>query len=103
MVEGKDKPAHIPQEHSDLGSTIGLLLRCTKPLHGTRNIAVLDSGFYVLKGVVELKKRGVFAVVLIKKRRYWPKYKPGEDIKNYFVELNVGMGNLMQSSSICVA
>ena len=82
MVEGKDKPSHLQQEHQDLGSTIGLMLRCTKPLHGTGKVVVLDSGFCVLKGVVELKKRGVFAAALIKKRRYWPKYVPGEESRS---------------------
>lgn len=90
MVEGKDKPSHLPQEHSQLGSTIGLMLRCTKPLHGTGKVVVLDSGFCVLKGVIELKKRGVFAAALIKKRRYWPKYVPGEEIKAHFMNRGVG-------------
>ena len=39
---------------------------------------------------VENEWRGVFATAFIKKRRYWLKYVPGEDIKNHFVELNVG-------------
>ena len=69
MVEGKDKSSHLPQEHADLGSAIGLMLRCTKPLQGTGKVVVLDLVFCVLKGVVELKKRGVFAAALIKKRR----------------------------------
>jgi hypothetical protein len=34
----------------------------------------------VLKGLVELKRRlvGVYASTVIKKRRYWPKYVPGD-------------------------
>ena len=90
MVEGKDKPRHLPQEHADRGSTIGLMIRCTKSLHGTGKVVVLDSGFCMLKGVIELKKRGVFPAALIKKRRYWPKYVPGEDIKTHFVHRDVG-------------
>ena len=78
------------------------MLRRIKPLHGTGKVVVLDSGFCVLKGVIELKKRGVFAAALIKKRRYWPKYVPGEEIK-VLVMLTAGMGNLMKSSSICIA
>ena len=46
-------------------------------LHGTGMVVVLDSGFCVLEGVIELQKRGVFTAALIKKRRYWPKYVPG--------------------------
>ena len=39
---------------------------------------------------MELKRRGVFSTAFTKKRRYWLKYVPEEDIKNHFVELNVG-------------
>lgn len=70
IVEGKDHPRHIPVEHENLGRTVGLMVRCTKSLHATGKVVVLDSGFCVLKGIVELKKRGVFAVALIEKRRY---------------------------------
>ena len=66
MVEGKDHPRHIPVEHQELGETVGLMLRCTKILHGTGKVIVLDSGFCVLQGVIELKKRGVFSAALIK-------------------------------------
>jgi hypothetical protein len=43
-------------------------------------VVILDSGFCVLQCLVELKKIGVFASAVIKKRRYWPKYVPGEQI-----------------------
>ena len=45
-------------------------------------VVVLDSGFCVLKGLIELQKKGVFVAAVIKKRRYWPKYVKGDDIKN---------------------
>ena len=51
---------------------------------------MLDSGFCVLKGIVELKKRGVYASALIKKQRYWPKYIKGDDIKSLFDGKDVG-------------
>ena len=63
----------------------GLLLRLTKVLHKTGKLVVLDSGFCVLKALVELKKQGVFASAVIKKRRYWPKYCAGGAIQ-YYVE-----------------
>ena len=56
LVEGKDKLPHLPQEYSDLGSSIGLIPRYTKSPYGTGKIVVLDSGFCLLKGVVEMKK-----------------------------------------------
>ena len=43
-----------------------------------------------MQGIVELKKRGVYASALIKKRRYWPKYIKGDDIKSHFDGKDVG-------------
>ena len=76
IVEGKEKAAHLQQEHSSLSSTIGLILICTKTLHNTGKVSVFDSGFSGLKGIIKFFNL--------------PKYIPGEKIKNHFVDLNVG-------------
>ena len=52
------------------------------PIYHKGFIVILDSRFCVLKGIIELRKKGVFASALIKKRRYWPKYIKGDDIKD---------------------
>ena len=91
LVEGKDQPrARGQKQFNKLGKTVGLLLRLTKPLWSTGKVVVLDSGFCVLKGIVELKKRGVFAAALIKKRRYWPKHIDGDAIATFFEDKQVG-------------
>jgi hypothetical protein len=92
LVEGKDEPkeGRGPKFCDDLGKTVGLLLRLTRTIWGTGKIVVLDSGFCVLQGIVELKKRGVYAAALIKKRRYWPKWIQGDAIDNYFADKDVG-------------
>ena len=91
LVEGKDRPPERgPEQYSDLGKTVGLLLRVTKPLHGTGKCVVLDSGFCVLEGIARLKEKGVFAAAQIKKRRYWPKHVDGNMIKAYFADKDVG-------------
>ena len=79
IVEGKDRPKELGQDESDKkgGPTVGLLLRLCKNLFLTGKVVILDSGFCVLKGLIELRKVGVFASAVIKKRRYWPKYVPG--------------------------
>ena len=51
---------------------------------------MLHSGFCVLQGLVELKKLGVFAHALIKRRRYWPKHVKGDDIIQHFANKEVG-------------
>ena len=71
-VEVKDAPVEHPhQKYSDTGKTVSLMLCLTKMIHGTGNIVVLDYGFCVIHGLVDMKKKGVYGVTLIKKRRYW--------------------------------
>ena len=67
-MEGKDRPKELskPKFENRGGATVGLLLRLTKSIWGTGCMIVLDSGFCVLKALVELKKVGCFAAALIK-------------------------------------
>ena len=46
-----------------------------------------------MKGIVELRNKGVFALVLIKKGRYWPKFIKGNDVKALFADHEVGAVN----------
>ena len=68
---------------------IGSFLHLTKPVWGTGKLVVLDSGFCVLQGLVELKNKGAYTHTLIKKG-YWPKHVLGDDIIAHFVEKMVG-------------
>ena len=43
-------------------------------LHGTGNIVVLDSGFFALQELVDMKKKGVYEAALVKEGRYRPRY-----------------------------
>ena len=61
-----------------------------EPIFEKGNMVVLDSGFCVLKGIVELKKHGVYASTLLKKQKYWPKYIKGDAIKEHFDDKDVG-------------
>ena len=94
--EGKDQPHELPKEHNSKGKTVGTLLHLTKPIHGSGKLVVLDSGFCVLQGLVELKKLGVFAHALIKKHRYWPKHVKGDDIIQHFANEEVGSADALQ-------
>ena len=60
------------------------------PIYHKGFIVILDSGFRVLKGIIELRKKGVFASALIKKWQYWPKYIKGDAIQALFENKNVG-------------
>ncbi len=44
----------------------------------------------MLAGLVALRLVGVFAAALIKKKRYWPKYIPGDEIIKHFDDKEVG-------------
>jgi hypothetical protein len=90
MVEGKDHPPQIAERWSELGKTTGLLMRMLSSYFSTGRYVVLDSGFCVLKALVELKKVGLFACAVIKKCGYWPAYVPGDAMTDAFAEAQIG-------------
>ena len=53
-------------------------------------IVILESGFCILRAIVELKKRGVHATALIKKYKSWPKYIDGDCIDAHCEGKEVG-------------
>ena len=61
-----------------------------KAVWGTGKVFVLDSRFCVLKAIIKLKKKGLFGATLIKKRHYWPKHVPGDEIIQHFDDKEVG-------------
>ena len=84
VVEGgsrpKTGPYAVPEFSPEMSKTAALVLRCTKSLFGTGRVIILDSGFGQLPVLTELKKRGLFGTMFIKKRRGWPKGVPGDAI-----------------------
>jgi hypothetical protein len=91
IVEGKDAPPQRPRDPNEkLGKTVGLLLRLCKSIYSRGFVVILDSGFCVLRGIVELRKKGVFAAAVIKKRKYWPKHVPGDAIDSLMESAEVG-------------
>ena len=83
IVEGKVRPIELQNKISEknkYGATVGLLLRLTEVLYNTGKVVILNSGFCVLQGLIELRKVGVFASAVIKERKYWPKLCPGKAI-----------------------
>ena len=61
-----------------------------KGIEGTGKVLVLDSGFCVLKALTKLKKRGIYAHVVIKKHKYWPHYIFGDEIDKHMKDSQVG-------------
>jgi hypothetical protein len=93
IVEGKDHPPQVVPKYSELGKTTGLLMRMLQSYFSTGRYVVLDSGFCVLKALVQLKKVGMFACAVIKKHRYWPAFVPGEAINRELDNLELKVGD----------
>ena len=53
-------------------------------------MVILDSGFCVLRAIIELQKQGVYYSTLIKKWKYWPKYVPGEAMNKHMASKELG-------------
>jgi hypothetical protein len=93
MVEGKDHPPQVVPRYSELGKTTGLLMQMLQSYFSTGRYVILDSGFCVLKALIQLKKVGMFACAVIKKHRYWPAFVPGEAINREFENLELKVGD----------
>ena len=57
------------KEFGEKGATAGLMARVKK-----------DRGLCVLERLISMADKGVLGLALIKKRRYWPKEFPAEEI-----------------------
>ena len=57
---------------------------------------ILDSIFCVLKRLIQLRKKGVFACDVIKDRRYWPSMVLGKEMEDNFGEVEVGETDSIQ-------
>ena len=81
IVEGKDRPTQLGKKKwEDLGKNVGLMLQMCEPIFSNGKCVVLGSEFCVSKGITALLEFGVYAAVLIKKRKYRPKGVPGDAI-----------------------
>ena len=82
LIEGNDAPSTIIPKFNNQGKMVGLLLQMLEPIFGRGNVVVLNSGFCVLRGIVELKRHGVYAFPLMKKQKYCdriPSTTPGAE------------------------
>ena len=95
IVEGKHRPKELGEKTYDKVNgiklkTIRLILRITKSIHHSSRVVIMDSGFCVLRGIIELAKKRVYGSAVIKKIRYWTKYINGDAIKQPFADKEVG-------------
>ena len=71
LVKGRDCLSELPSlDPGRLRNTVSLLLRMYKTIVGTGKVLILDSGFCVLNGLIQLMKRGFYAGALHLRRGY---------------------------------
>ena len=49
-----------------------MMCRINKKLWGTGEMVIMNSGFYLLKGLTDMCEMGVYVSEVVKKRRYRP-------------------------------
>ena len=59
------------------------LLHLTNLLQKIGKVVVLESGLFIVQGLIQPRKFGVFTATFIKKHRYWPINVPRQKIDNY--------------------
>ena len=62
------------------GEMVGLVVQMPNPLRGMVKLVFMESGFYVMEGIILMTEKGVFGLELIKKQCYWPKGIPSEEM-----------------------
>ena len=92
LVEGKAHPLQDGTIDFDklYRNTVGLFLRTMKSYFSTGIYVIIDSGFCVLKGLIGLRKKGLFSCDVVKKRRYWPSMVPSKYMEDNLGEVDVG-------------
>ena len=70
--------------------TVELLLDMMEPIHQTGKVVMGNSGFCIAEGMTVFDEKRGHGQFLIKKRRYWLKYVPGELIDGHMVGKHLG-------------
>ena len=78
------------KEFDEKGVTVWLMVLMKIPIWVTGKVVIVDIGFCVLGGLILIFERGVLGLVLINKRRYWPKGVPAEEIIWHMQQKEVG-------------
>ena len=87
IVEVRDNLIPMGQPEFEISTNIkmvGIMLRIARALWINGKAVITDSGFCVLKLLLEMMKRGVYGGELIKKRRYCPMGVHEDVINNQF-------------------
>ena len=81
ILKRRDNPIPMGRPEFETSSnmkTVGLMIWIT------RDPCSMDRNFCVLRSILEIIKRGVYGIALVKKRCYWPGGVHGDVINKYF-------------------
>ncbi|KAJ8651753.1 hypothetical protein O0I10_012680 [Lichtheimia ornata] len=70
------------KEFSNLGAVGGCIVRLTKPWFASGRTIVADSWFGSPAVAAALRKKGLYSIMALKKRKYWPRNVPKDIIDN---------------------
>ena len=87
IVKGRDNlmPMGRPEpETSSNTKMVVLMLQLDISQWRTGKTVIMESALCFIKGLLEIRKRGVYGGALIKKRHYWTRSVNGEGINEYF-------------------
>ena len=76
IFEGRDNPIIMERlkfETINNMKIVRLIILLTRLIWRTRKAVSMYISLCVLKGTLEMRKRGVYGIGLIKKRHYWPR------------------------------
>ena len=77
---------------------MGLFFRTMKSYFPTGRYIIIDYVFCVLKGLIQLSKKGIFACYVIKKRRCCYSTVQGKETEDHFWEVEVGGSDAIQGT-----
>lgn len=102
LQEGKDRPGWLPEDEfrhlfPDGNKAGPLMMRLCKPLFGSGSVVIHDAGFSSIPALCQLKKKGVFASCLIKKKRFWPKFTEGGRHETHMAQRAIGDCDAIQA------
>jgi hypothetical protein len=93
LVEGSSRPEQLgppKYEVEHQSKTTALVLRMTETIRGSGRVVIMDSAFCVMKAIVALRQVGIYVATIAKKRRYWPKDIPGDEVIAFMRRKPVG-------------
>ena len=100
IVEGRAHPPQrgLPEYEAEFGKSVSLILRMSKTIFHSGRVVVMDSAFCQLNALIELLRRGVFALVVIKKKRFWPRSVRGQEMDEKVGATPIGTVAVLQGA-----